>query len=76
MNRGRFFGGFRFNRLVEAQMAPPNLARAFSGYFDPLVPKGGGWLIKGDDEKFYVTVEFITRCFKSRPASTKVTATV
>lgn len=64
-----FQHGFRFNRLVEAEMVPPSLARAFAGHHDPLVPKGGGWIIKGDDDKYYVTVDFITRCFKSCPAS-------
>lgn len=64
--------GFTFNRLVEAEMVPPNLARAFAGHYDPLVPIGGGWIIKGDDEKYYITVDFVTRCFKSSPASSPV----
>jgi hypothetical protein len=63
----KFSDGFRFNRLVEPQMIPPSLVRAFAGHFDPLVPAGGGWIILGDDKKYYVTDDFVTRCFKSRP---------
>lgn len=64
----KFSGGFRFNRLVEPQMIPPSLARAFMGYCDPLIPAGGGWIVLGDDNKYYVTDDFVTQCFKSRPA--------
>ena len=66
--------GFTFNRLVNAQMVPPSLARAFAGHHDPLIPVGGGWIVKGDDDRYYVTVEFVTRCFKSSPASQLVPA--
>jgi hypothetical protein len=68
--------GFRFNRLVEPEMVPPSLARAFAGYHDPRIPVGGGWLVKGDDGKYYVTVDFITRCFQSSPAAPQVTTAV
>ncbi len=60
--------GFTFNRLVNPQMIPPSLARAFAGQYDPPVPAGGGWLVKGDDDKYYFTDDFVTRCFQSRPA--------
>jgi hypothetical protein len=63
-------GGFRFNRLINPEMIPPNLARAFAGHNDPLIP-AGGWIVKGDDEKYYVTDEFVTFCFKSSPAKQK-----
>ena len=59
---------FGFNRLVNPQMIPPSLIRAFEGYNDIPIPAGGGWLIKGDDGKYYITVDFVARCFKSRPA--------
>jgi hypothetical protein len=64
--------GFTFNRLVEPQMVPPSLVRAFAGHHDPLVPVGGGWIILGDDKKYYVTDDFVTRCFKSCPMKQKV----
>jgi hypothetical protein len=63
----KFSHSFRFNRLVDPQMIPPSLVRAFEGYMDPLVPAGGGWIILGDDKRYYVTDDFVTRCFKSRP---------
>ena len=59
--------GFLFNRLVNPEMVPPSLARAFAGHVDPLIPKGGGWIVLGDDKKYYVTDEFVSRCFKSSP---------
>jgi hypothetical protein len=61
--------GFTFNRLVEAEMVPPSLVRAFAGYHDPKVPRGGGWIIKGDDDRYYFTVDFVARCFQSNPAA-------
>lgn len=63
----KFNHGFRFNRLVEPQMIPPSLVRAFEGHINTLVPIGGGWIILGDDKKYYVTDDFVTRCFKSCP---------
>lgn len=66
--------GFTFNRLVEHEMIPPSLVRAFAGYRDPLIPAGGGWIILGNDKKYYVTDDFVTRCFKSRPAKQQVAA--
>ena len=64
----KFDHGFRFNRLIEPEMVPPSLARAFAGHMDPLIPKGGGWIVKGEDEKYYATQEFIDRCYKSSPS--------
>ena len=32
--------GFRFNRLVDPEMIPPSLVRAFAGHIDPLIPAG------------------------------------
>lgn len=58
--------GFRFNRLVEPEMVPPSLARAFAGYHDPKIPVGGGWIILRDG-RYHVTEEFIRRCNKSSP---------
>ncbi|MFA6554682.1 MAG: hypothetical protein WCS89_04235 [Candidatus Paceibacterota bacterium] len=63
----KFNDGFHFNRLVNPQMIPPSLVRAFEGYMDPLVPAGGGWIILADDKKYYVTDDFVIRCFKSQP---------
>ena len=60
--------GFCFNRLVEPEMVPTSLARAFAGYHDAPVPKGGGWVVLGGDGKYRVTEEFIQRCFKSSPS--------
>ena len=32
------------------------------------VDKGGGWIVMGTDNKYNVTDDFVTRCFKSSPA--------
>lgn len=58
---------FTFNRLINAEMVPPSLARAFGGHHDPQVPKGGGWIIKDVDGSYHMTDDFITRCFRSSP---------
>ncbi len=60
--------GFCFNRLVEPEMIPRSLARAFAGHFSPLVPMGGGWVVLCADGKYRVTEDFIRRCHKSSPA--------
>jgi len=65
--------GFCFNRLVESEMVPPNLARAFAGFFEPRVPVGGGWIIVSADKKYLVTEEFVERCYKSSPAKVRNT---
>jgi len=57
---------FRFNRLVEPEMVPPSLARAFAGHHDPRIPVGGGWIILRDGT-YYLTPEFINRCHRSSP---------
>ena len=62
---------FCFIRLINPQMVPPSLARAFAGHWDPPVPRGGGWIIEGGDGKLYLTADFITNCFKSSPAKNK-----
>lgn len=59
---------FSFNRLVNPEMIPPSLVRAFEGHRDPLVPRGGGWIVEVDG-KFHVTDDFVTRCFRSRPVT-------
>lgn len=58
---------FVFNRLVEPEMIPPSLVRAFAGHRDPLVPAGGGWIVLGDDGRYRVTDDFIERCHRSSP---------
>jgi len=69
----KFKNGFRFNRLVEAEMVPPSLARAFAGYRDPLIAVGGGWIIHNEAEGlYYVTEEFIMRCHKASPTKKRV----
>jgi hypothetical protein len=35
------------------------------------VDKGGGWIVMGTDDKYHVTDDFVTRCFKSSPARHK-----
>lgn len=60
--------GFTFNRLVEPEMIPPSLVRAFAGHHDPLIPAGGGWIVKDTEDNYLVTDDFINRCFKSSPA--------
>lgn len=35
------------------------------------VRKGGGWIVLGTDKKYYVTDDFVARCFKSSPAPGK-----
>ena len=62
--------GFRFNRLVEPEMVPPSLARAFAGIIEPKIPVGGGWIVLGEDKKYRVTEDFVLRCYKSSPART------
>ncbi len=59
---------FCFNRLVDPEMVPLSLVRAFAGCREPLVPMGGGWVILGEDGKYRVTEDFIRRCHKSSPA--------
>ncbi len=56
---------FRFNRLVRPEMVSPNLARAFAGFVDTKVPKGGGWIIQSDDGLYHFTPDVIIRCFRS-----------
>lgn len=64
----KYSNGFRFNRLIEAEMIPPSLARAFAGYHDTPIPAGGGWvIIDASSGQHYVTEEFIARCYKSSP---------
>lgn len=63
----QYTDGFWFNRLVEAEMIPPNLARAFEGYRDTPIPAGGGWVIMDTTGQYYLTDDFITRCYKSSP---------
>lgn len=58
---------FTFNRLIEPEMVPPSLARAFAGHHDTPVPKGGGWVVNING-MYHVTDDFIVRCFKSSPA--------
>ena len=63
----RYKDRFSFNRLIEAEMVPPDLARAFAGHHDPLVPVGGGWVVCDDNGVHRVTQEFVDRCYKSSP---------
>ena len=63
------FRGFTFNRLVNPELVPPSLVRAFMGHHDTPVSVGGGWIILGDDKRYYVTDDFVTRCFQSSPAT-------
>lgn len=58
--------GFCFNRLVEPEMVPPSLARAFMGCDDERVPRGGGWIVLKDG-RYYVTNDFIVRCYNASP---------
>jgi hypothetical protein len=52
---------FRFNRLIE-----PGVAFSIrTGHH----LKGGGWIVKHTDGKYYFTMDFIQRCYKSRPAN-------
>lgn len=60
-------GEFGFNRLVNPEWVPPNLARAFAGHHDRPVPVGGGWIILENDKKYYITEDFVERCFRSNP---------
>jgi hypothetical protein len=60
--------GFTFNRLIEPEFVPPNLARAFAGFHDTPIPEGGGWIMVGTDEKYRVTDDFVECCYRSSPA--------
>lgn len=70
----RLRDGFTFNRLINPEMVPPSLARALAGHLDERVPVGGGWIILDADNNYYVTDDFVDRCFKSRPAAQSATA--
>ena len=59
---------FTFNRLVEPGQKVLNAAAVFGGAMPQTEPIGGGWIVQGVDDKYYVTDEFVTRCFKSSPA--------
>lgn len=63
---------FHFNRLIEPEMIPPSLARAFEGHLDPLIPAGGGWIVETTDGRLCVTDDFINRCHRSSPAQAEV----
>ena len=60
-------GGFTFNRLVEPGQKVLNAAAVFGGAAPITKSSGGGWLVQGDDNKYYVTDDFVARCFKSSP---------
>ncbi len=60
--------GFTFNRLIDPEMIPPDLARAFAGYHDARVPAGGGWIVIDTSDRYWVTEEFVERCHRSSPA--------
>jgi hypothetical protein len=53
---------YSFNRLVD-----PGIAHGYRGS----ELKGGGWVVCDEAGTYRVTHEFITRCFKSAPASPK-----
>ena len=62
--------GFAFNQLVESGKRVLNMAAVFAGHAFPVTePMGGGWIILGDDDKYYVTDDFVGRCFNSSPAT-------
>lgn len=48
-------------------MIPPSAVRAFAGYFDPLIPVGGGWIVKDAAGLHYFTAEFVLRCHSASP---------
>ncbi len=56
--RKKFNDGFTFNRLV-------NHDYSFS-IRDGNVRAGGGWVVKGEDGKYRVTINFILRCYEAR----------
>ena len=58
--------GYRFNRLVEPGMA--------FGIVQGHHLKGGGWIVRDDAGIYYLTHEFISRCFRSSPADHQVRA--
>jgi len=59
--------GFRFNRLIEPGQKVLNAAAVFGGATPQTKPVGGGWIVLGDDKKYYITDDFVTRCFQSSP---------
>ena len=62
-------GGFRFNRLVNPEMVPPDARRAFLGYWDEPIPKGGGWIVIDEAKRCHVTGDFVERCFRASPTA-------
>lgn len=51
----------QFSILLESQIIPqPDGSKT--------VELGGGWIIKGDDERYRVTDDFVFRCYRERPA--------
>ncbi|MCL5411071.1 MAG: hypothetical protein M1324_04525 [Patescibacteria group bacterium] len=73
--------GFSFNHLINPGQAFANAAEAFGAIasspnsmaavltaaHQPTVSVGGGWIVAGDDEKYYFTHEFVSRCYQASP---------
>lgn len=57
------FKGFTFNRLIEPQMKSRSL-------YDKPIPRGGGWIVKGDG-RYFITVEFVNRVLHSTDLALK-----
>lgn len=75
--------GFTFNRLVNPEQVYADAGKAFEQIAmagnlgaaimaqasQPKISVGGGWIVQGDDDKYYFTHEFIACCFKASPAA-------
>ncbi len=74
----RSFGhqGFTFNRLVEYGHRLTNASAHFAGDLPQTEQVGGGWIVIGADDKYYVTDDFVTCCFRSSPVTRAPYATV
>jgi hypothetical protein len=66
--KGGQHDGYLFNRLVDPRQKVSNAAAVFGGELPQTEPVGGGWVALGADDKYYVTYDFVTRCFQSSPA--------
>lgn len=74
-------GFFGFNRLINPEQIFENAAAAFgaiagagnpiagilASITQPKISVGGGWIVKGDDDRYYFTHDFVLRCFGSSP---------
>jgi|GEM_PF-1103025 len=68
---GRMMEHASHTRNMSPVMASISYSMSSSNNPPELVAKGGGWIVLGTDGKYYVTDDFVSRCFKSSPVASK-----